>query len=369
MPINLLRKIVLLSIVLLLTTQGCALPVEVQSDTPVVPQQGEAKQSKVRYLQVPANATATPTPFMPVAPTQTPTPTATPVPTATPTLTPTPTLAINVPEGDQSGQFHNSEGGPLPDEVVNILVLGSDARPGGGYRTDVIMLVSINRNSRAVSVVSFPRDLYVNIYGWQTNRINTAMQVGGFPTMAATFKANFGVTPNYYVLTNFNGFKGIIDSMGGINVKVEKSLRDHCDLSWADGAGFCEIKAPATVPMSGTDALWYVRSRYSSSDFDRQRRAQEVLRAIFVRLMNLDIVPRLPEIFDIYSKNVETNLTLDQILPLIPVAQDLVKDPKQVNRYALTPREAIPFVTAEGAMVLWPNLPAIRAIVHEAVSH
>ena len=246
--------------------------------------------------------------------------------------------------------------------------MGSDARPGGGFRTDVIMLVSINRSTKAVSVVSFPRDLYINIYGWQTNRINTAMQVGGFNTMVATFKSNFGVSPNYYVLTNFTGFKNIIDSMGGITVKVEKSLKDHCDLPWANGAGFCEIKAPAAAPMNGADALWYVRSRYSTSDFDRQRRAQEVIRAIFVRLMNLDIIPRLPDIFRIYSQNVETNLTLDQVLALIPVAQEVVKDPSQVARYALTPNEAIPYITAEGAMVLWPNLPAIRAIVHEAIS-
>jgi LCP family protein required for cell wall assembly len=277
-------------------------------------------------------------------------------------------MGIHLPTPDGPIQFKDvPPGAPLPDGVVNILVLGSDARPGGGFRTDVIMLVSIDRNSKAVSVVSFPRDLYVDISGWQTNRINTAMEVGGFNMMAATFQANFGIRPNYYVMTNFNGFKAIIDSMAGIDVKVQKSLRDHCDLPWANGAGMCEINAPATVPMNGADALWYVRSRHSTSDFDRQRRAQEVIRAIFVRLMNLDIIPRLPEIFNIYQKNVETNLTLDQVLPLIPVAQEVVKDPNQVQRFALSPSEAIPFITAEGAMVLWPNLPAIRAIVRQAV--
>jgi polyisoprenyl-teichoic acid--peptidoglycan teichoic acid transferase len=313
-------------------------------------------------MTVGANATPTPTPFKPLAPTPT------PVPTATPTPVPTSTLAIVAPEIAEPMPFEPVQpGGDLPEDVVNILVLGSDARPGGGYRTDVMMLVSINRGSGTVSVVSFPRDLYVNIPGWMTNRLNTAMQVGGFSTMADTFQSNFGVRPTYYVMTNFAGFKGIIDSMGGIDVKVEKSLYDACDLPWADGAGFCAIEAPATVPMNGEDALWYVRSRHSSSDFDRLRRAQEVLRAIFVRLMSIDAIGRAPEIYDIYQNNVQTNLTLDQILPLIPLAQGVMQDTGLIRRYAISPAQAVPYITPEGAMVLWPNLPAIQAIVYEAV--
>jgi polyisoprenyl-teichoic acid--peptidoglycan teichoic acid transferase len=361
MRLKIFQKIAPIILILFLTAQACALPAEIQTDSPVM--QVEAGQgTQVRYMTVGANATPTPTPFLPNPPTPT------PLPTATPTPVPTPTMAIIAPTQDGPSKFRTvAPGAPLPDGVVNIMVLGSDARPGGGYRTDVIMLVSINRDNQTVSVVSFPRDLYVNITGWQTNRINTAMEVGGFNTLAATFQTNFGVRPSYYVMTNFNGFKAIIDSMGGIDVKAQKSLKDHCDLPWGNGAGICEINAPATVPMNGADALWYVRSRHSSSDFDRQRRAQEVIRAIFVRLMNLDIIPRLPEIYDIYHKNVETNLTLDQILPLIPVAQEVIKDPNQVQRFALSPSEAIPFVTAEGAMVLWPNLPAIQAIVRQAI--
>jgi polyisoprenyl-teichoic acid--peptidoglycan teichoic acid transferase len=363
------RKLAPIALFLIILIQACALPAEIHKDSPVM--QVEAGQGNpIRYMVVAADATPTPTPFQPSKITPTPTPTATPTLIPTPTVTLTPTLAIAIPNQDGTTKFKDvPPGGPLPDGVVNIMVLGSDARPGGGYRTDVMMLVSINRDNKTVSVISFPRDLYVSISGWQTNRLNTAMQVGGFNTLATTFKSNFGVRPDYYVMTNFNGFKAIIDSMGGIDVKIQKSLKDTCDLPWGNGAGICELNAPNTVPMNGADALWYVRSRHSTSDFDRQRRAQEVIRAIFVRLMSLDVVPRLPDIFSIYQKNVETNLTLDQILPLIPVAQEVIKDPNQVQRFALTPAEAIPFVTAEGAMVLWPNLPAIQAIVRQAIFH
>jgi LCP family protein required for cell wall assembly len=216
-------------------------------------------------------------------------------------------------------------------------------------------------------MVSFPRDLYVNIPGWMTNRINTAQAAGGFNTMAATFETNFGVRPTYYVMTNMEGFTGIIDSLGGINVKTHTSFSDKCDLPWADGHGYCNIEAPVTMPMDGKSALWYVRSRYSTSDFDRQRRAQEVLKGVFQKLMSVDGITRAPEIYSIYSRSVETNLTLDIILPLIPVAQQVINDPTLIRRYWLSPAEAYPYITPEGAMVLWPNLDAIRGILYQAV--
>jgi LCP family protein required for cell wall assembly len=356
---NLLRRLAALGLILFLASQACVLP---KAAEPAIAAPASNRSPNVRYMTVGADATTTPTPFKPVPPTPT------PVPTSTPTPEPTSTLAIVPPENDTPLPFNPvAPGGPLPDGVVNIMVLGSDARPGGGYRTDVMMLLSINRETGTVSVVSFPRDLYVDIPGWMTNRLNVAMQAGGFSTMADTFQANFGVRPSYYVMTNFDGFKSIIDSMGGIDVKVEQSLHDACDLPWADGAGNCTIDAPATVPMSGADALWYVRSRKSSSDFDRLRRAQEVLRAIFVRLMSIDAISRAPEIFSIYASSVETNLTLDQILPLIPVAQTVMQDKNMIRRYAISPNEAVPYITPEGAMVLWPNLPAIQSIVYAAV--
>ncbi len=360
-----LRSIAFLLLILLLTAQACTLPwagteasaaPAVASFTPT-----QTRPANLLVTDAP-DATATPTPFRPLAPTPTPEPTNTPTPTLTPTL------AIDAPEATMPPSYYNvQEGGPLPDGVVNILVLGSDARPGGGFRTDVIVLVSINRNQNTVSLVSFPRDLYVNIPGWMTNRINTAQAAGGFYTMQNTFESNFGVRPSYYVMTNMEGFTGIIDSMNGINVKVRQSLSDKCDLPWADGHGICTIDAPATVPMDGKTALWYVRSRYSTSDFDRLRRAQEVLQGLFAKLMSIDGVLRAPEIFQIYKNNVETNLTLDTLLPLVPVAQAVMNDPGLIRRYTLTPAEAYPYITPEGAWVLWPNLDAIRSIVYQAV--
>ncbi len=349
-------------LILLIAAQACTLPLASQEVIAAAPTLTLANPSGGSFATVPADATATPTPFRPLAPTPT------PVPTNTPTPTLTPTLSIGDPGNNMPQSYYPVQpGGPLPDGVVNILVMGSDARPGGGFRTDVIVLLSINRNNNTVSMVSFPRDLYITIPGWMTNRINTAEAAGGFSTMQATFEYNFGIRPTYYVMTNMEGFVGIIDSLNGIKVHTRESFTDKCDLPWADKYGYCHIEAPVTMPMDGHTALWYVRSRYSTSDFDRLRRAQEVLQGAFSRLMSLDGIARAPEIFSIYRNSVETNLTLDTILPLVPVAQAVMNDPSKIRRFTLTPYEAYPYITPEGAWVLWPNLDAIRSIVYQAV--
>ncbi len=357
-----LQKIGLFLLILIIAAQACTLPLESMEANAAAPTLTLANPTGALLVTVAPNASATPTPFRPLNPTPT------PVPTNTPTPTLTPTLSISDPNGNMpQSNYSVQPGGPLPDGVVNILVLGSDARPGGGFRTDVIVLVSINRNKNTVSMVSFPRDLYVTIPGWMTNRINTAMAAGGFSTLQSTFEYNFGIRPSYYVMTNMEGFMGIIDSLNGIRVKTHTSFTDKCDLPWADIHGYCHVEAPVTMPMDGHSALWYVRSRYSTSDFDRLRRAQEVLQGTFNRLMSLDAIARAPEIYNIYSDNVETNLTLDTLLPLIPVAQEVLNDQGKIRRFTLTPYEAAPYITPEGAWVLWPNLDAIRSIVYQAV--
>ncbi len=339
------NRILLLLTVLALTGLACGLPVSLNVPLPV---NAPAAQADSGLITADPNAKATPTPFQPIAPTPTLPPPPTPTPLPEPTEEPTEVFE------------------PSGEGIVNLLVLGSDARPGGGFRTDVMMLVSINRGNGTVSVVSFPRDLYVTIPGWMTNRLNTAFGVGGFDLMAATFEYNFGVRPSYYVMTNFNGFKSIIDTLGGITIEASQELYDKCDVSWRDWQGYCYVPA-GSFNLDGESALWYVRSRYSSSDFDRLRRAQEVTKGIFVKLMSLNAIARAPELYDNFRSSVETNLGIDEILGLLPVASAVLNDSGRVYQYAITPAQASPYVTPEGAYVLWPDLYAIQAIVREAI--
>lgn len=251
----------------------------------------------------------------------------------------------------------------MAQNQVNILLLGSDQRDDPSFRTDIIILLSIDLEHNTVSAVSFPRDLYVQIPGWQMNRINTAQQVGGFQMMADTFEYNFGIRPEYYFMVDFNGFKAVIDSLGGIDVNAAVNLSDSC--SDINDIGWCSV-GPGMVYMDSTMALWYVRSRYSTSDFERTRRAQEVVQAIFNKAMSLGALTKIPELYDIYTQYVETNMTIKEILPLIPMA-NVIQDTSRIRRFTVGPDAAYDWITESGAMVLIPDYNAIYGILAEAL--
>src|SRR5512136_129487 len=159
------------------------------------------------------NAADTPTPFMPVLPTETPIPTATATPG--PTAAPVP---IN-PWGSYPGPIEPSAieiPPPMPDipldkGTVNIVLLGSDIRPNdGGWRTDTILIVSLDPSAGRVRLISVPRDLYVYIPGWRVDRINVADVHGGFEMLAQTIRYNFGISVDHMMRMDFSGFKQMI---------------------------------------------------------------------------------------------------------------------------------------------------------------
>jgi polyisoprenyl-teichoic acid--peptidoglycan teichoic acid transferase len=296
------------------------------------------------------NASATATPFQPIAPTTTRVITDTPTPTPTPIATATPTATVTPPV--------------LPKGVTNIMLLGTDWRPQSGARADVFMLISINADKNTVSVVSFPRDLYVTMPGWGQDRINTAKAYGGFYLLQETMAANFWVRPDYYISTNMEGFVKIVNSLGGIDIYAGSTLTDRCDLPQAK-EGSCTI-TPGRHHMDGETALWYVRARATSSDFDRTRRAQEVLLGMFNKLFRMNAITRAPDLYRQFKNTVETDMPLEEMIKLVPVAAQL-NEPDRIKRYAIGPAQAWDYRTETGARVLLPNYDAIWPIIMEAV--
>lgn len=248
---------------------------------------------------------------------------------------------------------------------VSILVLGSDQRADdSGFRTDVVVLVTIDPRDARVSALSFPRDLIVNVPGYGDTRINTIMGLKGFEGLAAGLEQDFGARPQYYFLTNFEGFVGLINSIGGIDVAAEQPLEDACDLPISRG-GKCSIE-PGTHTMDGATALWYIRSRHSSSDFDRLRRAQEVMLGIFARFMDMKSLARVPELYQQYRADVETNMDAGQILSLMPVAARVLQDSGRIQRYTIPPDMTADWWMWDGAQVLLPDKEAVRELVRKA---
>lgn len=317
-------------------------------------QPGFVPTSSPTYVLAPPDATATPTPFQPLPPTaiylptNTPTLTPTPQPTPTPTRTPPPFIGGSDPVAQ-------------PPSQVNILLLGSDKRPWDpGFRTDTIILATLNSELGTVNLTSFPRDLYITIPGWGTQRINTAYGHGGFPLLAQTFQYNFGVYPDHYVLINFSSFKQVIDGLGGLDVNVGTQVSDYRAGRWV-------TVEPGLVHMDADTVLWYVRTRKTTSDFARTRRQQEVLLAIFEKMLTLDAVKRAPEFYNIYKENVTTDLTLGDILPLLPLAAK-VTDRSHLHHYFIGPQETYDWITYEGAMVLLPRPEAIKEVMRQALN-
>jgi LCP family protein required for cell wall assembly len=339
-----LKKITIVFIIIFLIG-ACNLP-----STALVENITQSRQ--IFWITKGPNGNATPTPFMPLAAIMT-----EEIPTATPTRENTPVAPTTTATND---------GSQRPAGQVNILILGSDYREGRGFRTDVFMLLSLYPNEGTASILSFPRDLYVYIPGVGDQRINVAQPYGGFELTKATLEQNFGVTADHYIMTNFNGFKSIIDSLGGINVEVGNYLSDSCDLPQQDAAGYCTVYEGTTY-MNGETALWYVRSRYSTSDLDRTRRAQEVVFAMFSKLMSLDAVSRIPELYAAYSNALETDLTVGDIAPLAPLATTILNDSSKFRRYAIGINQVTPYILPNsGANVLLPNYEAIAELIKQS---
>lgn len=252
-----------------------------------------------------------------------------------------------------------------PDGQFNVLLLGSDWRSGAGYRTDVILLISIFTKEGKVSLISFPRDLWIEIPGHEENRINTVMQTGGFPLVIETFERNFAIHIDRYMMTNFSGFRAIVDTLGGIDIDASKNTADRCDLSYQHGA-WCSI-GPGAAHLDGELALWYVRSRYSSNDFDRTHRAQEVLVGLFRKLMSLDAISRAPDIYNQFISTVETDINLNDVLPILNIAPSILQDQSRIRRYAIGTDHLTSSTTSGGAAILLPNYEAIWQVIREAV--
>ncbi len=245
------------------------------------------------------------------------------------------------------------------------IVLGSDYRPDAGYRTDVILLVAMDRKSGKISMVSFPRDLWVSIPGYGEQRINTVMQLGGFPLLAETMQINFGVYPTRYAMIDMEGFLDVVDALGGIEFETEHYTADACDGS-LDPDGWCEV-GPGQVSLDSNWALWYVRARYNSSDFDRMRRTQEVVEAIAKKAISPAGLIKTPRLMSIYESEVESNIPADQMLSLARLGMRL-DSAEGVRRFTIGQSEVTGWTTAAGAAVLLPNTPAIQAILQEALT-
>ncbi|MBI4928816.1 MAG: LCP family protein [Anaerolineae bacterium] len=243
---------------------------------------------------------------------------------------------------------------PYPTRMV---LLGVDRAADGSYtgRTDTIMFIQVNPLKPDVSMLSIPRDLWVPIEGVGENRINTAHffaeanQPGSGPqAVLQVIRYNFGLRANYYARVRFDGFKEVIDALGGI------------DLNLAEDQG----GLPAGKHhLNGEEALAFARDRKGTDDFFRMNQGQTVILATARQVLNPLTWPRLPAAITTFFSVVETNLPIWE-WPRLGLAF-IRAGSSGIDHRTITREMVIPFTTDGGAQVLLPNWDAINPMLDE----
>jgi LCP family protein required for cell wall assembly len=209
---------------------------------------------------------------------------------------------------------------PLP---LDILVLGLDAREGDGNatRADGLMLVGVNPSGLQVSLLSIPRDLQLDVPGYGVQPINTAnalgeqTEAGGGPALtAAALVASTGVQVDRFVRLRFEDLAALIDAAGGVQVDVERTIRDEAYPVSASETAVVQFD-PGVQWMDGERALQYARTRHADDDYARAGRQQQVMQAFARQLRNPLVWPAVISALG----RIDTNLTLTDVAGLAPV--------------------------------------------------
>ena len=254
-------------------------------------------------------------------------------------------------------------------ERFTLLLVGLDRRHSQEQsRSDVIMLLSIERKTRSLSLLSIPRDLWVQIpeYGW--HRINAAYFFGEYyvangPELARkTVEAVFGVPVHAVAAVDFVGFTALINAFGGVNVTVAKTLVDNLYPTLDYGYTRIVINA-GEQHMDGETALIYARTRHPDNDFKRMGRQQNLITAARTELFSNERIVRFPLLLEQFNQIVETDLTLTEQLFLL---RDLyLLNDVPVNARVIEPPLVYNYVTEGGAQVLLPNWTLVRPVLEE----
>ncbi len=266
---------------------------------------------------------------------------------------------------------------PLPRNQINILLLGTDERINdeGPPLTDTILLLTLNLGLRTAGMISFPRDLWVPIPGYnQTTKINTAYTMGerrGYPGGGAqlakdTVSSFIGQPVQYYVQVNFNGFVRFIDHIGGVAVDVPQTIHDEQyptpDFKYQTfhlDAGYQQL--------DGETALKYARTRNPDNDYGRAARQQQLVQAVVDKVLSADMTPTLIANAYRLMSTMQASVQTDMPLPkVIDIARDAYSNPFAIERrVVLDARYGEESWSENEAWILLPDRQRIRATLRQ----
>ncbi|MBE5963078.1 MAG: hypothetical protein E7256_17140 [Lachnospiraceae bacterium] len=256
------------------------------------------------------------------------------------------------------------------ENVKNYLLFGIE-EIGGGGRTDVMMIASINKRDKTIRLTSFLRDLYVEIPGYSEDRLNAAYGYGGADTLVNAIQQNFNIPIEGYVHVNFSAFEQVVDLLGGIDIELGKS-----EASYLNRTNYISNVEERNVTaglnhLTGNQALGYCRIRKvvtlggANNDFGRTLRHRRVITAIFEKYKEKNPI----ELFNIMNEclgYVTTNLSADQITEIM---EDVME-----NQIFTIENDHIPqdnmysdYYTPRGEAVLVPDLEANNEFLYDFI--
>lgn len=211
----------------------------------------------------------------------------------TPILTPAPPL----------------EGVRFPEDVRAIVLLGVDTLSPYTGRTDAVAIFFYSHRLGRGSSLSIPPDLFINLPGYTTQRLNSAYAVGGISLVKDALEYNLGVRPDDYVVVSLESLVYLIDDLGGLEVLVTDAMPPIC----------ADVQ-PGRRLLNGDQVMCYLRYRDGTDELDRSQREQEIFRLLLQRMISGGNLVRLPDLYSSYHGSVQSNLSLTELTELIPFA-------------------------------------------------
>ncbi len=312
----------------------------------------------------------------------------------------TPTDVVGVDSTDSPVPETTPAGSDLPEvsippwdgkQRLNILLIGADQRPNEGtFNTDTMIVVSVDPTTKQVTMFTLPRDMvdiptpsgparaaYGPVYTGKINGWWTSIHRRGdlFPGTKKTIGYNglkailgnlYGLDVKYFVEVNFDGFKQIVDVMGGVTVNVQVPVSD--DRYPGAGGQLRRLYIPSGIQhMNGAEALRYARSRHGSNDFDRGARQQRILLSMREQADPQALIPNLPALISALQSAVSTDIPANQLAPLLGLASQI--DTKAIQSYVFSPPYyGKEYLNSPRGYIIEPYVSKIRAAVRDAFS-
>lgn len=250
-------------------------------------------------------------------------------------------------------------------QIINILLIGQDRREGEGRaRSDAMILCTINKSAKTLTLTSFLRDMYVQIPGYQDDRINSSYAIGGMKLLDKCLEKNFGIIVDGNVEVDFGSFKKAIDLVGGVDIELTSAEANYMNTAnWEEELG--KTFTAGMNHMNGTQALAYSRIRAIDSDFGRTSRQRTVINTLVEKAKGLSL-GEMNSLLKAILPTLTTDMTNSQILgyaaDILPMIGDL-----EVTDQRIPADGAYSDAWIRGMLVLLPDLEKNRMVLKDCM--